>query len=245
MDKKYFDAIISEMKVLLDGQNFRLDGEIYKNEQKAIKIEYNEEAKLFNLLIADVNEDEVSEFSTVNTWYFDETQNERDAAAVGVDFADTLRSNLGLKKEKSTAKVDLPVADKSDSATVSALTQKLLATFPQFKETYKESVAEYNKFLYLDFFTANFVPAIKNLFETGTKKQLKKLFDMLSDMYNTGNGETTDAVVAIVSAAIYNNEKGAELFIEHTVENKHMQTAVREFSKLLEKNKKLQAALIK
>lgn len=245
MDKKYFDAIISEMKVLLDGQNFSLDGEIYKNEQKAVKIEYNEETKLFNLLVAEVNEGEVSEFSCINSWYFDETQNERDALAVGVDFADTLRGNLGLKKERGAAKVELPVADKGDTATISALTQKLLAIFPQFKETYKESVAEYNKFLYLDFFTVNFVPAIKNLFETGTKKQLKKLFDMLSDMYNTGNGETTDAIVALVCAAIYNNEKGAELFREHAAENKHMQTAVREFSNVLAKSKKLQASLIK
>lgn len=245
MDKKYFDAIISEMKVLLDGQNFIADGEIYKNEQKAIKIEYDEEKKLFNLLAADVAEGEVSEFATLTSWFFDETQTERDALAVGVDFADTLRSNLGLKKERGTAKVELPVADKGDTATISALTQKLLATFPQFKDAYKESVAKYNKFLYLDFFTENFVPAIKNLLETGTKKQHKKLFDMLSEMYNTGSGETTDAVVALISATIYNNEKGAEIFREHTAENKHLQTSIREFSKVLEKSKKLKASLIK
>ena len=245
MDKKYFDAVISEMKVLLDGQKFILDGEIYKNEQKAVKIEYNEEAKLFCLLLADVSEGEVSEFETATTWYFDETQTERDALAVGVDFADTLRTQLGVKKEKSAARVDLPVADKGDSATISALTQKLLATFPQFKETYKESVAKYNKFLYFDFFTENFVPAIKNSLETGTKKQHKKLFDMLSDMYNTGNGETTDAVVALICAAIYNNEKGAQVFSDHAAENKHMQTAVREFLAILSKSKKLQASLIK
>lgn len=245
MDKKYFDAIINEMKVLLDGQNFSLDGEIYKNEQKAIKIEYDEQAKLFKLLVAEVSEGEVTEFETINSWYFDETQNERDALAVGVDFADALRGNLGLKKERGTAKVELPVADKGDTATISALTQKLLATFPQFKEAYKESVAEYNKFLYLDFFTTNFVPAIKNLFETGTKKQHKKLFDMLSDMYNTGNGETTDAVVVLVCAAIYNNEKGAELFSEYAAENKHLQTAVREFLKVLAKSKKLKESIIK
>ena len=38
-------------------------------------------------------------------------------------------------------------------------------------ETYKVSVQKYNKFLYLDFFTENFVPAIKQLMDTGTKKQ--------------------------------------------------------------------------
>ena len=245
MDKKYFDTIINEMQVLLDGQKFIKDGDIYKNEQKAVKIEYNEQAKQFVLLVADVIDGEVAEFSTASSWLFDETQTERDAAAVGVDFADTLRIQLGVKKERTTASVDLPVADKSDTATVSALTQKLLATFPQFKEAYKASVQKYNKFLYLDFFTENFVPAIKQLMETGTKKQNKKLFDMLSDMYNTGNGETTDAVVAIICAAIYGDEKRLQIFAEHTADNKHMATAVREFLKILSNNKKLQSILLK
>ncbi len=245
MDKKYFDAIISEMQVLLDGQKFVLDGEIYKNEQKAVKIEYNAEAKQFVLLLADIENGEMGEFSAATSWLFDETQNERDALAVGVDFADTLRSNLGIKKEKTAISVDLPVAEKSDTATVSALTQKLLAIFPQFKDAYKESVSEYNKFLYLDFYVENFVPSIKELIETGTKKQNKKLFDMLSEMYNTGKNETTDAIVALISAAIYNNEKGALAFNDFAGENKHMQTAVREFLKAIERNKKLKEILIK
>ncbi len=245
MDKKYFDAIIAEMQVLLDGQKFTKQDDIYKNDQKAVKIEYNEQAKQFVLLIADVTDGEVGEFTAASSWLFDETQTERDAAAVGVDFADTLRKGLGVKKERTAASVDLPVAEKSDTATISALTQKLLATFPQFKDTYKESVQKYNKFLYLDFFTENFVPSIKQLMETGTKKQNKKLFDMLSDMYNTGNGETTDAVVAIVCAAIYGDEKRAQIFSEYTAENKHMASAVREFLKVLAKNKKLQVTLIK
>ncbi len=245
MDKKYFDAIISEMQVLLDGQKFVLDGEVYKNEQKAVKIEYNEAAKQFVLLLADIENGEMGEFYAASSWLFDESQNERDALAVGVDFADTLRGNLGVKKEKASVSVDLPVAEKGDTATISALTQKLLAIFPQFKETYKESVAEYSKFLYLDFYVENFVPAIKNLIETGTKKQNKKLFDMLSDMYNTGKGDTTDIVVALVSAAIYNNENGKAAFDDFAGENKHMQTAVKEFLKTLEKNKKLKEILIK
>ncbi len=245
MDKKYFDAIIGEMQVLLDGQKFIKDEEIFKNDQKAVKIEYNDAAKQFILMIANVSDGEVGEFSAASSWLFDENQNERDAAAVGVDFADTLRTLLGLKKERAAANVDLPVAEKSDTATISALTQKLLATFPQFKEPYKSSVQKHNKFLYLDFFAENFVPAIKQLMETGTKKQNKKLFDMLSEMYNIGNGETTDAVVAIICAVIYNDEKKAQIFAEYTNENKHMKTAVREFTKILSKNTKLQTALIK
>lgn len=245
MDKKYFDALISEMQVLLDGQKFVLEGDVYKNEQKAVKIEYNEEIKQFQLLIADVADGEAGEFAVASSWLFDEGQNERDAAAVGVDFADTLREKLGVKKAKTVASVELPVADKSESASIAALTQKLLAVFPQFKDTYKASVQKYNKFLYLDFFAENFVPAIKQLIDAGNKKQAKKLFDMLSDMYNTGNGETTDAVVALLCAAGFNDAEKTEFINEQIADNQHLKTALNQFALILNKNKKLQEALIK
>ncbi len=245
MDKKYFDVVLSEMQVLLDGQKFSESDGIYKNDQKALKIEYNEESKQFVLFIAEVTDGEVGDFAVASSWLFDETQTERDAAAVGVDFADTLREKLGVKKTKAAASVDLPVADKSDTASISALTQKLLAIFPQFKETYKASVQKYNKFLYLDFYIENFVPAIKQQLESGTKKQNKKLFDMLSEIYNTGNGETTDAVVAIICAATYGDDAKLSLVNEHIAENQHLKMAIRQFTAVLAKNKKLQLALIK
>ena len=245
MDKKYFDALISEMQVLLDGQKFTLDGDVYKNEKKAVKIEYNEEIKQFLLLIADVTDGEVGEFATASSWLFDETQNEKDAAAVGVDFADTLRASLGVKKAKTVANVELPVADKSESVNIAALTQKLLAVFPQFKDAYKASVQKYNKFLYIDFFAENFVPAIKQVVDAGNKKQAKKLFDMLSEMYNTGKGETTDAVVMLLSAVQFGDAQRGEFIAEQIEENKHLKTALAQFSLILAKNKKLQSALIK
>lgn len=245
MDKKYFDAVLSEMQVLLDGQKFSETNGVYKNDQKAVKIEYNEDSKQFVLLIANVTDGEVGEFTAASSWLFDETQTERDATAVGVDFADTLREQLGVKKARTTANVDLPVADKSDTATISALTQKLLAVFPQFKDTYKESVAAHNKFLYLNFYAANFVPAVKQLMETGTKKQIKKLFDLLSEIYVSGNGETTDMIVALICAAIYGDDKKTENAYEQLGENQHLKIAVSQFSAILSKNKKLQAALIK
>lgn len=245
MDKKYFDALVSEMQVLLDGQKFVLDGDTYKNEQKAVKIEYNEEIKQFQLLIADVTDGAIGEFAVASSWLFDDGQNERDAAAVGVDFADTLREKLGVKKAKTVASVELPVADKSESVNIAALTQKLLAVFPQFKDTYKDSVQKHNKFLYLDFFAENFVPAIKQMIETGNKKQAKKLFDMLSDMYNMGNGETTDAVVALLCAAGFNDAEKTEFINEQIADNQHLKTALNQFALILNKNKKLQEALIK
>ena len=243
--EKYFNAIISEMQVLLDGQKLVREGDIFKNDQNAVKIEYNEATKQFELLLATVTDGAVSDFSVISSWLFDETQNEKDALAVGVDFADTLRGKLGLKKERGTVAAQLPVAEKNDSATILALTQKLLAVFPQYKDAYKASVEKYGKFLYLDFYTENFVPAAAALIDSGNKKQIQKLFDMLAEMYVSGNSETVDAIVAIICAVQFQNESRAATVAEQLADNTHLKTAVREFSAALSKNKKLQAALIK
>lgn len=245
MDKKYYNAVISEMQVLLDGQKFVSDGDIFKNETKAVKVSFKEESRQFVLELADVAEGAVGEFSVANAWLFEEGQTERDAAAVGVDFADTLRENLGVKKARGVAQVELPVGDKSDSGNITTLTQKLLAVFPQFKDDYKQSVSEHSRFLYLNFYMAKFVPAIKVMMETGTKKQVKKLFDMLADIYVSGNGEATDAVVAIICAATFGDQAKFETAMEQLADCQHLQVAVRQFSAILAKNKKLQAALIK
>lgn len=244
MDKMY-NAVIAEMQVLLDGQKFTQQDNIFKNENKAVKVYFNEQVKQFVLEVADVTDGTVGEFSVINTWLFDETQTERDAAAVGTDFADSLRQNLGVKKAKTNTQVELPSSEKNNAGNITGLTQKLLAVFPQFKEEYKQTVAENGKFLYLNFYMVNFVPAIKNMLATGTKKQVKKLLDMLNETYVAGNGETVDAVVALICAAIFENEQNTQKVMEHLSENKHLKTAVSELLIIIKKNKNLRAALIK
>lgn len=247
MDKKYYDAVIAEMKVLLDGQKLVASGDLFKNEDKAVKVYYNEQAKLFVLAMADVIEGEVADFVDVASWLFDEGQNEKDAAAVGVDFADTLREKLGIKVSsvRTAANVALPTAEKGESVNVSVLTQRLLANFPQFKETYKLEVAKYGKFLYLDFFTKYFVPEIKALLASATanKKQVKKLFDMLEEVYVDGDSEATDAVVALLAASVYGDASATETTNKILEESKHLRISLAEFLSALAKNKKLQNAL--
>lgn len=249
MDKKYYNAVIEEMQALLDGQKFVADGDIFKNEKKAVKVSFNEEAKMWELFVADVTEDTVGEFSLLASWLFEDDQTERDAAAVGVDFADTLRSALGLKKNvtKTAGQIALPTTEKGDAVTVSTLIQKLLATFPEFKEEYKESVAKYGKFLSVEFFTTRFAPAIKQMLanQKGNKKAVKKLFDMLKDLYVEGDTEAVDMVVALICSAIYGKEEFIKIFEEQAADNTHLISSVKELMKLVKSNKKLREALVK
>lgn len=249
MNKNCYNAVIEEMKPLLDGQKFALDGDVYRNDIKAVQVCYDETSKMFILKVADITDGITGEFFVLSSWLFEEDQTERDAAAVGVDFADTLRANLGLKKtvSKSAGQIALPTTEKGDAVTVSTLIQKLLAVFPEFKEDYKESVAKYGKFLSVDFFTTKFAPAIKEMLSDtkGNKKAIKKLFDMLEDIYIEGDGEAVDMVVALICSAIYGNEDYIKIFKEQKADNTHMISSVEAMLSLVKTNKKLRAALIK
>lgn len=249
MDEKCLGAVIGEMQVLLDGQNFKKQGDIFVNEQKAVKVWYDEATKCFNLSVAPVVSGEIGEFAVLTNWLFDEGQTEKDACAVGVDFADTLRINLGLKKSVSrgAAQVSLPVAEKGDNVTVLTLTQKLLAVFPEKKDIYKEAVAKNGKYLYVDFIMSEFVPEIKKMAEneSSSKKQLKKLFDMFDEMYVEGDGTTADMVVAIIAAVIYSSDERKAVAEKYYGENKHLKICVNELATELAHNKKLRAALIR
>lgn len=247
MKKACYDVIIKEMQPLLDGQKFVAVEDYFKNEKTAVKVSYDEDRRLFVLSVAQVTDNEVGEFSSIGQWLFEDDQTEKDAIAVGVDFADTLRGNLGIKAEKTAVNVALPVAEKGEEINILALTQRLLATFPQFKEDYKQDVAKNGKFLYMNFFMTRFVPEIKNMLSCAAtnKKPLKKLFDMLDEMYVSGDSVTTDAVVAIISAVIYQNEDYKKVVFGYIEEDKHLQTSINEFGSVLKSNKKLQKALIK
>ena len=248
MNIECYNAIIAEMQVLLDGQKFVKDGEIFKNENKAVKVFFDEDRKTVNLAVADVAE-EIGDFVTVNSWLFGEDQGVKDAASVGVDFADTLRGELGIKKSSRsvTNNVALPTTEKGDSITLTTLTQKLLAIFPQYKETYKAEVAKYGKFLYIDFYTRYFVPEMKGLLGSAAinRKQLKKVFDMLEEIYVQGDSAATDAVIMLIAASVYGDEKAIEAANTQMGENKHMITSVKELLAQIKSNKKLAAALIK
>lgn len=249
MNIECYNAIIAEMQVLLDGQKFVKDGEIFKNENKAVKVFYNEDRKTVNLAVADVSEEGIGDFATVNSWLFGDDQGPKDATSVGVDFADTLRGELGIKKaSRSVANnIALPTSEKGDSITLTTLTQKLLAIYPQYKDTYKEEVAKYGKFLFIDFYTRYFIPEIKALIAGGeaNRKQLKKVFDMLDEIYVQGDSAATDAVVMVIATAIYGDDKAIETANNQMGENTHMKISVKEMLAQIKSNKKLAAALIK
>lgn len=247
LDNRYYNSVIEEMQPFFDEHDFKAceDGS-FANDTRAAKIDYNEERQMYILSVADVSDGSVGEYSELSSWLFDDSQNAKDAVAVGVDFTATLRENMGIKiKRKPVTDVDLPTAQKSGALTVAGFTKKVLDVFPQYKDDYKEHVAKYGNFLYMDFYSETLVPQIKNILSENAKKTVKKLYELLELGYVQGDRDTVNIVVASLAAAVQNDTALQNAAFEMLSSNLHFKQSVEAFIPVLKSKKKLAAALVK
>ncbi len=248
MDNRYLDKVIAEMQPFFNENGFKAFDGIYKNEKKAVAVEYNDERQMYILKTADIDEEGGFELGEASAWLFDDSQNAKDAEAVGIDFTSTLKSELGIKHTRSTAaasSIDLPTASKDGTYTITAFTKKVLDVFPVLKDEYKAHVAVYGNFLYLNFFGEKLVPQIKAVLLENNKKSVKKLFDVLQTGYLQGDRDTVNTIVAVVAAACVNDETIKSNAITALGDNKNFVDSLSQFIPVISSNKKLSAALLK
>lgn len=245
MDNRYYGTVIEEMTTFFEENGFKAEGDTFANEKVSVKIEYDEARQVYNLLAADIEDGKTGDYAIASSYLFDDSQLERDAVSVGIDFVDTLKKKLGVKAKRrvSTNGIELPTANKGDAVTVTTLTSKLLAVYPALKDKYKEEVEAKGKYLYLDFMTTYFVPEIRATLEAGNKKATKKLIDMLLEMFVQGDNATSTTVVALLSAAIGKNEERFKTAAEYMDECTSLITSINNMIPLLGKNNKFTKAL--
>lgn len=248
MDNRYYDKVIEEMQPFFDEQGFKvLEDGSFKNDKKSVKVQYDEQRQMYTLSAADIEDGNIGEYSEINAWLFDDSQNAKDAMSVGVDFVGSLRKNMGIKIKRTASgnDIELPSVSKGGSITITGFTKKMLDFFPVLKDDYKNHIAEYGNFLYLHFFGEYLVPQLKAVLSSGNKKQIKKLYDLLDDLYVKGDKDTVNTIVALLCAAAYKDEYLNKTVCEMLDTDKHFLSSYQNFMPMLDKSKKLSAALIK
>ncbi len=186
----------------------------FKNETKTYKIKYDEEKKLYSVNVAATDSEDFKELSS---WYFDEADHgSKDTMCIGEDFMETIAKDAGItavKKADGTTK-DVVMPEKAVIGTepgIEAFTQKFLATFPQYKETYKAMVAKYGDFLYVEFYRQYGVEKLQELManEAANKKQLTKYWKMLGDMHYEGELVVGDLICTVIIAGTFKGDVAA------------------------------------
>lgn len=246
MDNRYYNAVIAEMKPFLDEQGFvsAADG-VFSNEKRAIKVEYDVSRQMYVLRMAEIAEGEQGDFIEVTSWLFDDTQTEKDAEAVGIDFTDVIRKNLGVKIKQSASAAELPSVSKDGSYNITAFTKRVLDVFPQLKEPYKAHIEKYGNFLYLDFFGEYLVPQMKAILAQNNKKSNKKLLELLENGYINGDSDTVNVIVAVAAVVCADDGTAKQQLFDLLQNNTHFKSAVESFVPQLGAKSKLRKALIK
>ncbi len=235
----FYEKLIEKLLPFLTQQGFEQAEDVFVNEDKKVRIVYNNEKKLYELYLTQEENEKL-----LSAYLFDESQTEKDIESVAIDFTDTLQKAFGIKKERSRVEnVQLPDELGGNKVGVGGLTQKLLAVFPQHKETYKAHVAKYGKLLMADFCHEYFIPSVKELVRSANKRQIKKFYDAMTDMFIAADAETVPFIVAILSAAVYEDKALLETFKELTAECPSLYTQVLNFSNEMKHSKKLRSAL--
>jgi hypothetical protein len=248
MDNRYLENVIAEMQPFLDENGFKAVDGIYKNDKNAVAVGYNDDRQMYILKMASIEEDGSFELGEASAWLFDDSQNAKDAVAVGMDFTNTLKEKMGIRSKRlatAASAVDLPTASKDGSYSVTSFTKKMLDVFPTLKDEYKEHVAMYGNFLYLNFFGEKLVPQIKSVLLENNKKNVKKLFDVFQTAYLQGDRDTVNTVVAVIAAACVNDDTAKANVVDALGDNKHFIDSVTQFIPVIQSNKKLSGALLK
>ena len=242
LDNRYIGKVLEEMQPFFEEQGFKADknGE-YIKEDAGVSVEYDEARQMYLLKL----KKDGGEYTEISSWLFDDSQSERDAVSVGIDFTETLRESFGVKKNVRTERmVDLPTAQK-DGADIATFAKKMLDVYPGLKEPYRAHVQKYGNFLYLNFFGEYLVPQLHSVLFAGNKKDIKKAFSVFESTYINGDKDTVNAMLAVIAAAVCDDSVAAENLAKTLEENNHMLKAVTELVPRVKTNKKLSAALLK
>lgn len=246
MEFKYYDDFSALMEpVLLSlGFNKGEDG-IFLREDFAAKTEYDEERQLFVLKGAKAKEGEQLEFINLSEYLFTADHSKKDLEAVVIDFEDTLRAELGLKKTVSTAKVNLPSsAAAGETPTIEAFTKGFLDIFPKYKDAYREMMSNEGSFKFVEFYKKYGVEEMNNLVNgTKTAKQLGKFLTFLNKYYTTGDRDVCATISTILfGGAFYNQtDKFSEVILPKLNDMPYLKAAAATSVNYVAKHKSVRA----
>lgn len=199
--------------------------------------------KIFLLLgEEDASDNDDRNFSKLSTslMLLDE-YDERDVKSATNEILDTLDDNFGvkelaLKNNKLPATVSkAAVKGGSMSYDPATLAARVVLIYPELKNALKENYSTYGEFLPEDFFVAHANEYIMATIRQNDPKAMRKLFNVLSEIFENGTNEVQDLIAVTILGSIRNDPAIMKEIIPYLSDS--MVEPVIEVNKLLEKSK--------
>lgn len=185
----------------------------YRGENKALRIEHFNN-KISLLGVSKEGEILSSDFSQLSLSLLDpETADGKDVKYVVNEFSDTLVESFGTKNKKpAKAKLPTPVskaAAKSGSVSYdpNTLANRFTAIYPELREEYKANCEKYGSFLAEDFFINHGTPVVLETIKENNPVKMRKLFNLLNDIYEDGTNETQSLIAVTILGAMNNDQQ--------------------------------------
>ena len=145
---------------------------------------------------------------------FEENADSRDIKYVVNEFADTLQAKYGQKKaiqKKTQANKGPQTVSKAQVKNGSfydpnTLASKLCLVFPELRDPYKATLAEYGEFYAEEFFSKYGTEKVIAAIKENNPATMKKLFQVLNEIYEDGTNET-QSVIAVTILGELNNDQ--------------------------------------
>ncbi|MBQ7548684.1 MAG: hypothetical protein IJT03_03160 [Clostridia bacterium] len=186
-----------------------------------------------------------NDFKKMSTSLFDpETSDNRDISYIVNEFCDSINETYA-KKDKSKSKLPQPVsksAAKSGSVYYDVLTlgSRFAQIYPELKQAYKENIEKYGEFLADEFFVNYGNAKFRETVRENDPTQMKKLFNMLNEVYNDGTNQTQSVIVVTILGSLYDDEALLANCVDYMDD---MTLSVIEVNKLLKKSPSYRAKL--
>ncbi len=185
----------------------------FRGENKALKIEhFNNKISLHG--VSKEGEILASDFSQLSLSLLDaETADAKDVKYVVNEFSETLTETFGTKEKKPVkSKLPTPVskaAAKSGSVSYdpNTLANRFTAIYPELREEYKANCEKYGQFLAEDFFMNHGTPVTLATIRENDPTKMRKLFNLLNDIYEDGTNETQSLIAVTILGAMNNDQE--------------------------------------
>ncbi|MBQ8767815.1 MAG: hypothetical protein IJZ16_13545 [Clostridia bacterium] len=152
-----------------------------------------------------------SDFVKVESNLLDlESFEDRDIKSLSNEICETVGSSYG-KKARQVAKkapqtISKSAAKNGTEYDANTLASRISTLYPELKDAYKENFQTYDEFLGEDFFVNHANKYIMETIRSNDVQTMKKLFKILSDIYENGSNDVQDLVVVTILGEIDNDE---------------------------------------
>ncbi len=168
---------------------------------------------LVTLLYTDIKADEADglDFKIGSQTLFEaDNLDEKEIKSLCNIFTEDIEEYYGTKTQARSAKKNIPVskaAVKSGAMQYDAntLASRLTAAYPDLKEPYKANLEKYGEFYGEEFFV-EYAPVIINTIKQKDKMLLKKVFNILNDIYENGSSDVQGLIAVTILGEMNNDE---------------------------------------